>query len=88
MICKEKKIVTHTHEKKQSVDIVFEGRKRQKLDFTKKDFEELKVNLFKELMDDIMTNQIRILGVPIVAPWVMKPTSIYEDADLIPGLAQ
>lgn len=29
------------------------------LDFTKKDFKELKENMFKELMDDAMTHQIR-----------------------------
>ena len=28
------------------------------------------------------------LGVPTVAPWVKIPTSIYEDAGLIPGLTQ
>lgn len=30
------------------------------LDFTKKDFKELKENMFKELMDDAMTHQIRV----------------------------
>ena len=28
------------------------------------------------------------LGVPVVAQRVKNPTSIHEDADLIPGLAQ
>ena len=27
-------------------------------------------------------------GVPVVAQWVKNPTSIYEDAGLIPGLTQ
>ena len=28
------------------------------------------------------------IGVPVVAHWVKKPTSIYEDLGSIPGLSQ
>ena len=27
-------------------------------------------------------------GVPFIAQWLMNPTRIHEDMDLIPGLAQ
>ena len=29
-----------------------------------------------------------ILGVPVVAQWVMNPTSVHEDVGLIPDLGQ
>ena len=32
--------------------------------------------------------KIEITGVPVVAQWITNPTSIHEDARLIPGLAQ
>ena len=32
--------------------------------------------------------QQQLTGVPFVALWVTNPTSIHEDASLIPGLAQ
>ena len=28
------------------------------------------------------------MGVPVVAQWLTNPTSIHEDASLIPGLTQ
>ena len=35
-----------------------------------------------------MQHKICGSGVPVVAQWVKNPTSIHEDADLIPGLTQ
>ena len=34
------------------------------------------------------TQKFKSIGVPAVALWVKNPTSIHEDAGLIPGLAQ
>ena len=34
------------------------------------------------------TLKIQIFRVPVVAKWLTNPTSIHEDADLIPGLAE
>ena len=37
----------------------------------------------------ICYESIKVLkGVPVVAQWVTNPTSIHEDAGLIPGLTQ
>ena len=36
----------------------------------------------------LMLNKVARLGVPVVAQWLMNPTSIYEDMGSIPGLAQ
>ena len=30
----------------------------------------------------------RFVGVPVMAQWLTNPTSVYEDAGLIPGLVQ
>ena len=45
------------------------------------------------LIHEELKNQSRIIttkeiGVPIVAQWLMNPTSMCENTDLIPGLAQ
>ena len=34
------------------------------------------------------TFKIKHQGIPVVAQWVKNPTSIHEDAGLIPGLTQ
>ena len=39
-------------------------------------------------MDKIPAFNKHVEGVPIVAQWVMNPTSIHEDAGLIPSLSQ
>ena len=39
-------------------------------------------------IDRGMDKEVWITGVPIVAQWLMNPTSIQEDVGLIPGLTQ
>ena len=38
--------------------------------------------------DDICFKILHFSGAPVVAQWIKNPTSIHEDAGLIPGLAQ
>ena len=45
-------------------------------------------NLQKQERRDLCEVKIVIWGVPIVARWLMNPTSIHENAGLIPGLPQ
>ena len=52
---------------------------------------ELKEPFVKEVIENFsncFTSQSRSFGIPVVAQWIKNPTSIYEDAGLIPDLAQ
>ena len=46
------------------------------------------VTLLQKSMDECVIKKKKILGVPFTAQWLTNATSIQEDADLIPSLAQ
>ena len=46
--------------------------------------EKIKTHTQKDIFNQIRRN----LRVPIVAQWIKIPTSIHDNADLIPGLSQ
>ena len=41
----------------------------------------------KETYGREFVSSSRNVGVPVIAPWLMNPTSIHENAGSIPGLA-
>ena len=45
-------------------------------------------NIIRKYYEHIYANKFEILGVPLMAQRVKNPTSIHEDAGLIPGLLQ
>ena len=43
---------------------------------------------FKKLRNLKNWDEMNIPGIPIVAQWLMNPTSVYEDKGLLPSLPQ